>query len=70
MLRSSKANPRPAGCLWHDGQGPGRRHALSFERIFSLGEPIDDLLVNQIIAVMLFADSEDEKNLWYLFMHS
>ena len=49
--------------------GPGRRHALSFERIFSLGKPIDDLFVNQIIAVMLFADSEDEKNLWYLYIY-
>ena len=44
--------------------GPGRRHALSFERIFSMGEPIDDLLVNQITAGMLDADSEDDKKLW------
>ena len=64
LLRSSTANPQPAGSLWHDGQGPGRRHALSFERIFSMGEPIDDLLVNQITAGMLDADSEDDKKLW------
>ena len=49
-------------CLRVGLPGPGRRHALSFERIFSMGEPIDDLLVNQITAGMLDADSEDDKN--------
>ena len=29
-----------------------------------MGEPIDDLLVNQITAGMLDADSEDDKKLW------
>jgi len=40
------------------------------ERIIFLGEPIDDKLVNQIIAVMLFADSEDDKKPQYLYINS
>jgi len=40
------------------------------ERIIFLGETIDDQIVNQIIAVMLFADSEDEKKPQYLYINS
>jgi len=40
------------------------------ERIIFLGEAIDDQLVNQIIAVMLFADSEDPAKTQYLYINS
>ena len=40
------------------------------ERIIFLGETIDDRIVNQIIAVMLFADSEDDKKAQYLYINS
>ena len=40
------------------------------ERIIFLGETIDDRIVNQIIAVMLFADSEDDKKARYLYINS
>ena len=42
--------------------GPDRRHALRLERTVFFGEPIDDLLVDQIMVVMLFADSEQHKD--------
>ena len=38
------------------------------ERIVYLGQEIDDLVINQIISVMLFADAEDatKEQVWYL----
>ena len=40
------------------------------ERIVFLGQEIDDEIVNQIIAVMLFADSEDASQPQYLYINS
>ena len=40
------------------------------ERIVFLGQEIDDLVINQIIAVMLFADSEDSTRPQYLYINS
>tara|TARA_B110001452_G_scaffold156535_2_gene130340 strand:+ start:3866 stop:4531 length:666 start_codon:yes stop_codon:yes gene_type:complete len=40
------------------------------ERIVFLGQEIDDLVINQIIAVMLFADSEDSSRPQYLYINS
>ena len=51
----------PRSCL-RGLPGPGRRYALRFERIVFLGEPINDLLVHYIMVVMLFADSEQNKD--------
>ena len=43
---------------------------LYSERIVFLGQEIDDLVINQIIAVMLFADSEDSTRPQYLYINS
>lgn len=40
------------------------------ERIVYLGQEIDDLVINQIIAVMLFADAEDSTRPQYLYINS
>ena len=40
------------------------------ERIIFLGQEIDDEIVNQIIAVMLFSDSEDPEKPLYLYVNS
>jgi len=40
------------------------------ERIIFLGQQIDDELVNQIIAIMLFSDSEDPVKPLYLYVNS
>ena len=40
------------------------------ERIVFLGQEIDDEIVNQIIAVMLFSDSEDSDKPLYLYINS
>mmetsp|Transcript_62793 Transcript_62793/g.104516 ORF Transcript_62793/g.104516 Transcript_62793/m.104516 type:complete len:242 (+) Transcript_62793:19-744(+) len=40
------------------------------ERIIFLGQEIDDELCNQIIAVMLFSDSEDPEKPMYLYVNS
>ena len=40
------------------------------ERIIFLGEDVNDEVVNQIIAVMLFADSEDPEKTQYLYINS
>ena len=40
------------------------------ERIIFLGQEIDDQICNQIIAVMLFSDSEDSSKPLYLYINS
>ena len=35
-----------------------------------LGQEIDDLVINQIISVMLFADAEDAAKEQYLYINS
>ena len=40
------------------------------ERIVYLGQEIDDLVINQIISVMLFADAEDATRPQYLYINS
>jgi ATP-dependent Clp endopeptidase proteolytic subunit ClpP len=40
------------------------------ERIIFLGQQIDDELANQIIAVMLFSDSEDNTKPQYIYINS
>ena len=35
-----------------------------------LGQEIDDLVINQIISVMLFADAEDATKEQYLYINS
>ena len=40
------------------------------ERIIFLGEDVDDELANQIIAVMLYLDSEDPGKDIYLYINS
>ena len=40
------------------------------ERIIFLGQEIDDEIINQIIAVMLFSDSEDQEKPMYLYINS
>jgi len=40
------------------------------ERIIFLGQEIDDEICNQIIAVMLFSDSEDSEKPQYLYINS
>ena len=40
------------------------------ERIIFLGQEIDDEICNQIIAVMLFSDSEDSSKPLYLYINS
>jgi len=40
------------------------------ERIVYLGQEIDDLVINQIISVMLFADAEDATKEQYLYINS
>ena len=40
------------------------------ERIIFLGQEIDDEIVNQIIAVMLFSDSEDPEKPLYMYVNS
>jgi len=40
------------------------------ERIMFLGQEIDDEVINQIIAVMLFSDSEDSQKPQYLYINS
>jgi len=40
------------------------------DRIFFLGQEMDDLVCNQIIAGMLFADSEDSTQPLYLYINS
>jgi len=43
---------------------------LSRERILFLGQDIDDELANQIIGLLLYLNSEDEKNEIYLYINS
>ena len=40
------------------------------ERIIFLGQEIDDEIVNQLIAVMLFSDSEDPEKRLYMYGNS
>ena len=40
------------------------------ERIIFLGQEIDDEICNQIIAVMLFSDSEDQSKPLYMYINS
>ena len=40
------------------------------ERIIVLGQEIDDEICNQIIAVMLFSDSEDQEKPLYMYVNS
>jgi len=43
---------------------------LNRERIIFLGQEIDDEIVNQIVAVMLFGDSEEPGKPMYLYVNS
>ncbi|HAJ58359.1 MAG TPA: ATP-dependent Clp protease proteolytic subunit, partial [Cyanobacteria bacterium UBA8543] len=40
------------------------------ERIIFLGEEVDDQIANQIIAIMLYLDSEDSGKDIYLYINS
>jgi ATP-dependent Clp endopeptidase proteolytic subunit ClpP len=50
---------------WVRGQS-----GLYEKRISYLGQEIDDLVINQIISVMLFADAEDDTKEQYLYINS
>jgi len=50
---------------WVQGQS-----GLYQKRIVYLGQEIDDLVINQIISVMLFADAEDDTKEQYLYINS
>mmetsp|Transcript_21869 Transcript_21869/g.54516 ORF Transcript_21869/g.54516 Transcript_21869/m.54516 type:complete len:240 (+) Transcript_21869:22-741(+) len=52
------------------GDWVGIYDRLYRERIIFLGEQIDDEIVNQIVAVMLFSDSEDPQKPMYLYLNS
>jgi len=50
---------------WIDGNDPLLRNRLTY-----LGQEIDDLVINQIIAMMLFLDAEDETKPIHLYVNS
>ena len=50
---------------WIEGNDPLYRHRLTY-----LGQEIDDLVINQIIAMMLFLDAEDETKPIHLYVNS
>merc|ERR1740130_106929 len=51
-------------------EGVQSTSGLYKERIVYLGQEIDDLVINQIISVMLFADAEDATKEQYLYINS
>jgi len=78
LLRASSPEMMPIGVPKVAYRVPGATSAdwvdiynrLSRERIIVLGQEIDDEICNQLIAVMLFSDSEDAEKPMYMYVNS
>jgi ATP-dependent Clp endopeptidase proteolytic subunit ClpP len=65
-----EASGEPAEVCGSFGTQVEGQSGLYKERIVYLGQEIDDLVINQIISVMLFADAEDATKEQYLYINS